>query len=288
MLPLRFAGDNVPDSPSTQPGYDQQQRDIGIGAPPISPAAAYRKSYQLGHDQPSPLGAYSEAGATGSPSQPSRQDAFGNELPAGEGEGYDQVEALDGLGAPLSPGLRTSSGRQAPPSHRLTLGLGSDIGSGGLMSDVPERTSSRGPGGLPLVPAAAAAAYDSRDAHRTAASHNASAHETLSPDEHGETSLPYVTETLHEQQQQRPPAEEELAIPPPSSEGHSVLQPPSAPFAQAQMMSPASEKQSFVDAPDTLPRPGSQVNVPESQARDSVDLDYYSNSASRFLAHFCE
>ena len=286
MLPMRFAGDNGPASPSIQSGYEQPQREIGIGAPPISPAAAYRKSYQLGHDQPSPLGANSGGDAAGSSSQAPRLDAYGNELPAGEGEGYDQAEALDSLGAPLtSPGLRNPSGRSAPPAHRLTLGLGSDIGSGGLMNDVPERTSSRGPGGPSSVPSVVPEASVAPGA---AASHDSYARETLAHEDHGETSLPYVSEHSHEQQQQQYlSAGDEPAIPPPSSDGHSILQPPSAPFAQAQreMMSPASEKQSFVDAPDTLPRPGSQLGGPESQARDSVDLDYYSNRASLGALH---
>lgn len=264
MLPLRFARTD-----SASPGPQDSASQVGVNPPPLSPAAAYRKSYQLGKGQPSPLADYAAGGPSASADLGTpRLDAYGNELPAGEYE----TEAVEDLGAPLpSPGFRQPSDRPAPGAHRLTLGMGSDFGtggfgSGGLIGDVPERTSSRG-GTAPSPLATSTPAVPNIHVQSPVGVHISVREEE---EEEGETSLPYAADSSAS------------VVPPPSSDGHSVLQPPSAPFAQKQIVSPTSEKESFVDASEVIPPPAT------TGQRDSVDLDYYSNTRARLSLRLLE
>lgn len=128
-------------STSARPQSDQP-RAPAISSPPLSPAAAYRDSFQSPRTEPasffgippptSPIQAPDATVLSGPPAVPRivRDDGYGNEIPAGE-EQHDGLAEL-GLGVPLAtPDLTGQPPRFGP---RLSLGLGHSVGNGELLN----------------------------------------------------------------------------------------------------------------------------------------------------------
>ncbi|CDZ97696.1 Eisosome component PIL1/LSP1 [Phaffia rhodozyma] len=153
-LPARFSKE--PPSTVTSPngseptsyGIAHQQQSsqrTGVSNTPISPAAAYRDSFQESSHQPQST--FSTASPTQSSADPivdasigsakqvqnTRDDGYGNEIPLGE----DPNDVLAGLalgGALATPDLTGQPPRPSPGDHRLSLGLGQSVGNGNLLN----------------------------------------------------------------------------------------------------------------------------------------------------------